>query len=205
MRVAALVLVGVFMASEVFAQWTVVDPSNLIQTTATAKQLLAMSARLQGLERYRLPSPLPPPVISPRGLEQIIRVAVSPYVARMMASHIREINIADEVIARTRHGIDNARWFEDPLSRSTRDLEGAVTTIAGGRSLTAVADSIAAGQLLGQRQAQVTGALLTSLVELQAVRAENERDAVIAELQTRAALAATPQAAEFKWPTLNRR
>lgn len=171
-------------------QFAVVDGSNLVQTTATARQLLTMAQRLQGLDRYRSPQPLPPPIVTPRSVEDIIRYTVTPALRQLMSSHLRTLNIAEDAIIRTRQAIGNARRLDDSLGIGISDLERTVTTVASSRSLTAVADSIAASSVMTQRQNQTNGVLLQSLVEFQAIQVERARDEAIASMQWQAIQAA---------------
>jgi hypothetical protein len=172
-------------------QFTVFDASNFAKATITANQLMRLSERLAGLDRYRSPQPLPPPVVMPRTVEDIIRYTVTPTLRQLMsAHHLRTVNMAEDIIIRTRGAIDNARRLDDSLGHGISDLERTITTASTTRSLTAVADSIAASSVMNQRQAQTNGVLLQSLVEFQAIQVERARDEAIASMQWQAIQAA---------------
>jgi len=129
----------------------------------------------------------------PRTVEDIIRYTVTPTLRQLMsAHHLRTVNMAEDIIVRTKAAIDNSRRLDDSLGNGISDLERTITTASATRSLTAVADSIAASSVMNQRQAQTNGVLLQSLVEFQAIQVERARDEAIASMQWQA-IQSTPR------------
>jgi len=188
-RIVGAAAVFLLIPAISYGQWAVFDSSNLIQTRATASQLLQMSTRLAGMERLRIPPPLPVPVYSPVSVEQMIRIAIPPAAYRLMSSHALEINRASEIIFRTKAAIDNARYLDPSIARTVGDLEHIVTTPSAARGMSGILDSLAATGAINQRQAQTNGTLLSSLVEFQAMQAEKARDEALMLMQMRSSMA----------------
>jgi hypothetical protein len=157
------------------------------------------------MDRFRTPPPLPLPIFVPSRPEQLLRIAIPPGVYQMIASHTVRVNQVADLVVRTKAAIDNARRLDDALTRTVGDLERTVTTTTGTRSLTAVTDSIAASAVIGQRQAQANGAMLSALVEAEMLRSEREREQAIASLYWQATQAmprayVDPPSAKWRQP-----
>jgi hypothetical protein len=185
------------VASPAFAQFgipsIVFDPRAFTQTSLTAvqtkamlDQLLVMSNRLPGMQRYRIPGLPPPPVFVPHSLENLLRFYLNEAIHPLIASHAGTIDAIDQIIFTAQHQVGAARQMDEMISPVIDVLEHDVTTNDPTRSMAAALDAMNASQLVARREGQAGQALLTSLVELQTLKAEQDREAAWRALIMRA-------------------
>lgn len=203
MRRAFPTLAFVLLSSPAFAQFggVVFDPQNFAKNTITAvqskamvDQLVEMSARLPKMDRYKLPGPEPPPPWVPNRLEYVIRWYADQYYQKLhplIAARVPGIEIIDEIVWRAQHhALSSRNW--DVFDKVVGILEGDVTGPSPARSLTAAIDAMNASQLIARKQEENQQRLMTSLVEVGTVKAEEVRDSAWANLMMRAGFLATP-------------
>src|SRR5678816_306003 len=132
MRRALYVLTSLLLASPAFAQFgipsVVLAPQNLaknslaaIRTKAMSDQLLVVSERLPGMNRYRIPGLEQPPVYVPRTVPGLIswyeregRQVLAAHLPGALKDPVMAwIDVIDERIWRSKYRVHHRRRMED--------------------------------------------------------------------------------------------